>query len=163
MTSRWLDDTEDRAWRSYRRLFTLLEGRLARDLAADSGLSMADYSVLSNLVEAEDRSFRLTEMAEHMQWSQSRLSHHVRRMEKRGLVERREVEGDGRGTLLRLTPDGLAAIAAATPGHMRSVREHMIDVLDRDELAALTAIAERVVGHLSDERDESENRGDGVG
>jgi DNA-binding MarR family transcriptional regulator len=149
MTSRWLDEEENRAWRGYRRLFTLLEGRLARDLAADSGLSMADYAVLSNLVEAEGRSFRLTELADHMQWSQSRLSHHVRRMEDRGLVERRDVAGDGRGTKLLLTGEGLRAIALAAPGHMRSVREHMIDRLDRDQLRALADIADRIVGHLA--------------
>ena len=63
MTSRWLNTTEERAWRGYRRLFTLLEARLARDLSEDSDLSMADYTVLSNLVEAEGHSWRLTALA----------------------------------------------------------------------------------------------------
>lgn len=155
MTSRWMSPVEDRAWRGYRRMFTLLEARLARDLAEESGLSVADYSVLSNLVEAEGRRWRLTELAEHMRWSQSRLSHHIARMEKRGLVVRRPSERDGRGTTVLLTRAGLQVIAEATPGHMRAVRRHMLDLLTPDQLGSLGEIADVVVAHLSEEGDTS--------
>ncbi len=151
MTSRWLDETEDRAWRGYRRMFTLLESRLTRDLAEDSELSMADYTVLSNLAEAKDRRWRVKPLAERMQWSQSRLSHQIRRMESRGLVAREQVEDDGRGAAVALTTHGLKTIAAATPGHMAAVRKHMIDLLDPHQLATLGDIAEVVVGHLADD------------
>lgn len=153
MTSRWLDKNEERAWRGYRRLFTLLEARLARDLADDSVLSMADYTVLSNLAEAEGRRWRVTALAEQVQWSQSRLSHQIRRMEQRGLVSRKQVEEDGRGASVVLTKKGLKTIAAATPGHMASVRKHMIDLLDPEELAVLAGIAETVVAHLETDSD----------
>lgn len=150
MTSRWLDPIEDHAWRGYRRMFTLLEAQLTRDLAEDSDLSMADYTVLSNLVEAEDRRWRMTELADHMQWSQSRLSHQVKRMERRGLVAREQFEGDGRGAVVVLTDAGFEAIRVATPGHMKAVRKHMIDLLDEDQLATLADIADTVVAHLSE-------------
>ena len=151
MTSRWLDESEDRAWRTYRRMFTLLEGEMARELADASGLSMADYTVLSNLVEVEGRRWRLTELAEQMQWSQSRLSHHITRMEKRGLVRRESAPSDGRGIVVRLTRKGLKAIAEAAPHHMASVRAHFADVLSRDQLTALADIAGTVVDHLTAE------------
>lgn len=150
MTSRWLSSEEDRAWRGYRRLFTLLEAQLARDLTDDSDLSMADYTVLSNLVETEDRRWRVTELAEYMQWSQSRLSHQLRRMEERGLVLREQAPDDGRGSVVTLTKDGLHAIAAATPGHLAAVRKHMIDLLTPDQLSTLADIAETVLAHLED-------------
>lgn len=150
MTSRWLSSEEDRAWRGYRRLFTLLEAQLARDLADDSDMSMADYTVLSNLVETEDRRWRVTELAEYMQWSQSRLSHQLRRMEERGLVLREQAPDDGRGSVVTLTKDGLHAIAAATPGHLAAVRKHMIDLLTPDQLSTLADIAETVLAHLED-------------
>ncbi len=149
MTSKWMDDTEDRAWRGYRRMFTLLEARLARDLADDSGLSVADYTVLSNLVDAEQRRWRLTALAEHMQWSQSRLSHQINRMEGRGLVRRDLVEADGRGAFVVLTRLGLRAIAAATPGHMEAVRRHMINLLTKEQLRDLVDITEIVTAHLA--------------
>jgi len=154
MTSRWLNTTEERAWRGYRRLFTLLEARLARDLSEDTNLSMADYTVLSNLVEAEGHSWRLTALADHVQWSQSRMSHQIRRMNERGLVRRQQVEEDGRGALVLLTNKGFRAIAEATPGHMASVRKHMIDRLDPEQLTVLATIAETVVAHLETEGDE---------
>lgn len=160
MTSRWLNDNEDRAWRGFRRLFTVLEARLARDLADDSGLSMADYSVLSNLVEAEGRRWRSTALASHMEWSQSRLSHQIARMESRGLVERRLVEADGRGKMVVLTREGLNVIAAATPGHMGSVRAHMLDLLTDDQLTTLGDIADRVIDHVAQPGREASPRSD---
>lgn len=149
MTSRWLNPTEDRAWRGLRRTFTLLEGRLAGELNEETGLSMADYTVLSNLVEAEDRRWRVTGLAEHMQWSQSRLSHQILRMETRGLVRREDAAEDRRGTVVVLTREGLRAIAAAAPGHFRSVRRHMIDLLTEGQLRILGDIADTVVDHLT--------------
>lgn len=158
MTSRWLSSEEERAWRGYRRLFTLLEAQLTRDLADDTELSMADYTVLSNLVETEDRRWRITELADYMRWSQSRLSHQLRRMEERGLVRRERARDDGRGSIVTLTRDGLHAIAAATPGHLAAVRKHMIDPLTPDQLSTLADIAETVLAHL--ETDTSGSSGD---
>lgn len=130
-------------------MFTLLEGRLAQELTDESGLSMADYTVLSNLVEAEGRRWRITALAEHMQWSQSRLSHQIRRMEARGLVRREDATDDARGTVVVLTRNGARAIAMAAPGHFASVRQHMIDLLSEEQLRMLGDISEMVIGHLS--------------
>ena len=148
MVSRWLNPTEERIWRRYRRMVTLLDARFAAELAEASGLSMADYTVLSNLVEAEDRRFRVTALAEHMQWSQSRLSHHLRRMEERRLVTRRQDETDGRSALVELTREGLRAIAAASPIHFSSVRRHMIDRLEPTQFIAFGEAVDAILDSL---------------
>jgi DNA-binding MarR family transcriptional regulator len=145
---RWLTDREMKAWVGYRRMRLLLDLQLNRDLMNQSGLSEPDYDVLSNLSEADGQRMRLSELAAHMRWSKSRLSHHVSRMQDRGLVEREECADDGRGSMLTLTPLGLKAIVAAAPGHLASVREHFIDVLTPEEIDALAALTHRVVGHL---------------
>jgi DNA-binding MarR family transcriptional regulator len=150
VTIRWLDDAEMRAWRGYRRMFLLLNAQVNRDLARDSGLSEPDYDVLSNLSAAPDRRGRLTEIAAGMLWSQSRLSHHISRMEQRGLVTREGCEDDGRGSVIVLTEDGLRAIRKAAPRHVESVRRHLIDLLSPAQIDALGDIAETVVGHLGD-------------
>lgn len=155
MTEKWLDEIEERAWRAYRRMFTLLESRLASELAERTGLSMADYTVLSNLVEVEGRRWRLTALAEHIRWSQSRLSHQITRMEERGMVARERAEGDARGAWVVLTRTGLRAIAEATPTHLSGVRRHMIDLLTRDQLRELGDIGEIVVDHLTEDRPEA--------
>jgi DNA-binding MarR family transcriptional regulator len=148
--TRWLNDAEMRAWLGYRRMFLLLNAAVNRDLARDSGLSEPDYDVLSNLSSAPDHRGRLSELAARMLWSQSRLSHHISRMEQRGLVRREECESDARGSVIVLTRQGLRTIEKAAPHHVDSVRRHIIDVLSPAQIKALGDIAETVVGHLGD-------------
>lgn len=148
--AKWLSEDEDRAWRGYLRMRTLLTAQISRDLGDDSGLSDPDYTVLSNLSEAEGRRQRLNELAARMLWSKSRLSHHIGRMEERGLVAREDCVTDGRGAFVVLTKTGLRAIQAAAPPHVASVRRHFIDLLTPQEIVTLTAIAAKVVDHLSE-------------
>jgi DNA-binding MarR family transcriptional regulator len=146
---RWLTGREARAWRGYRRMRPLLDLQLGRDLMRESGLSEPDYDVLSDLSETEGHQMRLTELAAVMLWSKSRLSHHISRMEARGLVARHDSADDGRGSVIALTPAGRRAIKEAAPGHVASVRRHMIDLLTADELAALASLTQKVIAHLS--------------
>jgi DNA-binding MarR family transcriptional regulator len=146
---RWLSDREQRAWRGYRRMRTLLDLQLGRDLMRESRLSEADYDVLSGLSETEGHRLRLSELAAQMLWSKSRLSHHITRMRQRGLVRREECSDDGRGSMIVLTEAGWRAIVEAAPGHVESVRRHMIDVLTDDEIEALAALSRRVVERLA--------------
>jgi DNA-binding MarR family transcriptional regulator len=144
----WLDERQARAWRGYRRMRALLDLELGRDLLRDSGLSEADYDVLSNLSETEGHRLRLSQLADWMLWSKSRLSHHITRMRQRGLVSREECEDDGRGSVIALTPAGLRAIEDAAPGHVASVRRNLIDLLTADEIAALDSISHKVLAQL---------------
>ncbi|HEX3816082.1 MAG TPA: MarR family winged helix-turn-helix transcriptional regulator [Mycobacteriales bacterium] len=146
---KWLNGPEARAWRGYRRMRALLDLQIARDLAADSRLSDTDYDVLSNLSEAADHQLRLTDLAALMLWSKSRLSHHITRMQQRGLVTREESPTDARAAVVLLTDAGWAAIRAAAPPHLKSVRRNFVDLLTHEELKALGDIAEKVVARLS--------------
>ena len=140
----WLSADEERAWRSFRRLLTALPARTARDLVADSGLSAPDYEVLSTLSERDARRAALKELAAKMEWSRSRLSHHLDRIEARELVEREPDPTDARGCLIRLTDHGLAVLEQAAPHHVRSVRRRFIDHLSADELAVLERVSSRI-------------------
>jgi DNA-binding MarR family transcriptional regulator len=147
---RWLSDDEQHAWRSYRRMKGLLDLQLARDMARDSGLSEADYDVLSTLTEDGGRPWRGNELAARLLWSSSRLAHHVGRMERRGLVVRTACDDDRRGALIDLTECGRATLEAAARRHVASVRKHFIDLLSPDEIHELGELASRVVQHLQD-------------
>ena len=144
-----LNESEARAWRGYQRMRTLLTAQLGRDLSHDSDLSEPDYTVLSNLSEAEGHRWRLNELSARMLWSKSRLSHHIARMEERGLVTREECATDGRGAFVVLTRQGMRAIERAAPSHVASVRRNLIDLLTPAEIDALAAISQKVVAHLS--------------
>lgn len=140
----WLSADEERAWRAFRRLLTALPARTARDLAADSGLSAPDYEVLSTLSERDARRRALKELAAKMEWSRSRLSHHLDRMEARELVEREPDPADARGCLVRLTEHGLGVLEEAAPRHVRSVRRRFVDHLSPEELAVLERVSSRI-------------------
>lgn len=147
-TAKWLQPDQQQAWRSYRRMKALLDQRLYQDLNAETGLSEADYDVLSTLTEGPDRTWRSTDLAERLLWSASRLSHQIRRMEERGLVRRKKIAGDGRVALIELTAEGRKAIRAAAPGHVRSVRAHFVAVLGERDLAVLGRMCDKLVAHL---------------
>ncbi|RRS01540.1 MarR family winged helix-turn-helix transcriptional regulator [Glycomyces terrestris] len=142
---RWLTAAEMRAWLGYRRMRRLLDLRVNRDLAADAGLSEQDYDVLSILSEPHDQRLRVGELSERLLWTRSGLSRHLGRMEQRGLVTRDDDPDDARGTVVALTAAGRTAIQDAAPGHVASVRRHLIDRLTPAELRTLGDIAEKVL------------------
>src|SRR5215475_7758582 len=130
---------------------TLLDLQIARDLHRESGLSEADYDVLSTLSEKPEGCWRARDLAAQLLWSTSRLAHHVGRMEQRGLVTRQPCTDDARGALISLTEHGRDVLYEAAPPHVASVRRHLIDLLTADEVAALDAIASKVITHLADQ------------
>jgi DNA-binding MarR family transcriptional regulator len=142
---RWLSDTEMRTWLGYRRMRRLLDLKVNRDLAADAGLSEQDYDVLSILSDLPDQRLRVGELSERLWWTRSGLSRHLGRMEQRGLVAREDDPDDARATVVTLTNQGRDAIADAAPGHVASVRRHLIDRLTPAELQALGDIAAKVL------------------
>jgi len=150
-TTRWLTEEEGRAWRAWMAMTERLRAQVARDLLVDSGLSDADFVVLVHLSEAPDHRIRMNDLAARLDWSKSRLSHQLARMQARGLVQRAECPSDARGALAVLAPAGLAEIERAAPMHVESVRRHFIEVLDAEQLMQLATIAERVVEHLRGE------------
>ncbi|MFU8839790.1 MAG: MarR family winged helix-turn-helix transcriptional regulator [Nitriliruptoraceae bacterium] len=148
---RWLDEREARAWRGYTRMRIELEAALSRRLARGPGLSHADYSVLVELSEAPEGRLRAFQLGRALRWEKSRLSHHLKRMESRGLVCREDCAEDARGSEVLLTEAGRATIEAAAPAHVDDVRALMIDHLAPGQLDALADIAEVVLVALEAE------------
>ena len=145
---RWLDEREAHLWRSWLRLNQELPSVLEEQISRDGGLSGADYAVLVPLSEAPDGMLRARELGRQILWDRSRLSHHVRRMEKRGLVVREECTEDARGAMVRMTDTGRAAIEGAAPGHVAATRRHFFDLLSNKEVDLLTAVFDRVLANL---------------
>jgi DNA-binding MarR family transcriptional regulator len=152
VTTRWLTADEQRAWRAYLEATMLLFDALDRELQRDAGMPHAYYEILVRLSEADGRSLRMSQLADRTRSSRSRLSHAVARLEERGWVVRRDCEEDRRGQVAELTDEGFAVLAAAAPGHVAAVREHLIDRLSPQQLRALAEIGETVVAGLSDGR-----------
>jgi len=145
---RWLDDDESRTWIAWILSTRLLWDELERDLQRDAGMPFSYYEVLVMLSESPARSRRMSELADATQSSRSRLSHAVSRLEALGWVRRESCPSDRRGALAVLTDAGFAALQAAAPDHVESVRTHLFDQLSPAQLAQLREISDVLLNHL---------------
>ena len=146
----WLTDDEQRAWRGLLRMTSRLDTRLNRQLQQASGLSLADYDVLVLLTEAPDGRLRVFEIADDLQSEQSRLSHHLVRMQRRGLVAREECTTDRRGAFVVLTAAGRNAIEKAAPAHVATVRQLVFDGLSAEQVISLESTVNQVLSRLGE-------------
>jgi DNA-binding MarR family transcriptional regulator len=145
---RWLDDDQQRAWRSYVLMRRTLETHLARHLQREFGLSESDFEILVNLSESDTGRMRAFELVEATQWEKSRMSHHLNRMEKRGLI--RKEAGDARYPEIVSTEAGGQAIKACAPANAARVREFFVDVLGPDRLTILREASDDVVAAIEE-------------
>ncbi|MFD4293730.1 MarR family winged helix-turn-helix transcriptional regulator [Rhodococcus sp. NPDC058505] len=137
-----------RAWRGFIEGSQRLMEVLGRELQSGHGISLADYRILVMLSESPDGSVRMSELADGVLSSRSRLTHQVRRLETENLVTRSTCVEDGRGVLALITDAGRAKLAEAAPTHVRGVRGYLIDLLDADELAGMATVFDKVDGAL---------------
>ena len=146
--TRWLDDREQRVWRSFVAASARLDAHLARRMQADGQISMADFGVLVPLSEAPDGRLRAFALGRALQWEKSRLSHHLTRMERRGLVTREDCGTDRRGAFVVLTPAGRAAVEAAAPPHVEAVRAAVFDRLTPRQVDELGEVCDALLQGL---------------
>ena len=152
METRWLDDSERAAWLRLIAVVELLPGVLDSQLRAEEGMSHFEYFVLAMLSEAPERTLRMTSLAQRTNATLPRLSHVVRRLEGRGLVVRFPCPEDGRATNAQLTDAGWDAVVAAAPGHVDTVRRHVLDALTLEQLEQLRSIGDALLTRLDPDR-----------
>ena len=140
--SGWLDAEQQRAWLAYIRVQLRLSYEMNRQLQADSGLSLADYDVLTALSSTAGARMQMTALAAHVGWERSRLSHHVRRMANRDLVNCNSSDSDRRTTEVALSTTGRRAIDEAAPAHVELVKRLFFGGVPRSLLAPLTEALE---------------------
>lgn len=144
---KWLTDAEQQAWRSFITGSRRLADQLDQDLKAQ-GISHDDYGVLVALSESEGDRMRMAELADHSVESRSRLSHHIGRLETRGLVTRQACPDDRRGSWAVLTAAGRETIEAIAPHHVAGVRQYFLDQVTPEELIVLGTVFGRITTAL---------------
>ncbi|WP_205856749.1 MarR family winged helix-turn-helix transcriptional regulator [Phytoactinopolyspora endophytica] len=143
MVTERLRDIEDEAWKGF--LFT--HDRLWRSIEAGLAplnVSMAEYSVLALLGEAGPTGMRMSELAERRLMSTGGFTRLADRLERRGLIERRQSTVDGRSFDAVLTREGRALLRKAWRQQYRDLRELFFDRLDDDDLRRLADIWARL-------------------
>jgi DNA-binding MarR family transcriptional regulator len=136
-------------WRTFIETVEQLRSVLAARLQAECGLSPGDYAVLLALHDADGHRLRSSALAGQIGWERSRLSHHLGRMERRGLIDRQECPTDSRGAEIVLTQAGCDAFRRASVPHLRAIRELFVDALTPDQLTAAQDIATALRAQLA--------------
>jgi DNA-binding MarR family transcriptional regulator len=147
----WLNGGEMRAWRAFVDGSQHLLEVLNRELSDAHGLSLADYRILVILSEAESNAVRMSDLADGIVSSRSRLTHQIRRLEAAGIVTREECPEDRRGVLAMLTIEGRRRLEEAAPTHLAGVRKHLIDQLTPAEQRTVAEVFERTDAALTGE------------
>jgi len=142
MNKNELSEEEMQLWYLWKGSFHRIFGRVIKDMSEHTGLSEGDYGILDRLDLLGDGSLRQQELADSMNWDKSRLSHHLTRMEKRGLVTRKPLDTD-RGVQVLLTPAGRSVLHDARPIVSKAIREHFLDQLTDLDIESITKLAER--------------------
>ncbi|MDI6626295.1 MAG: MarR family transcriptional regulator [Rhodococcus sp. (in: high G+C Gram-positive bacteria)] len=146
---RWLSQDEQSAWRAYLDATRLLLRDLDNQLTRDSGISFTDFELLVVLSEAPDRRRRMSELADAVTTTRSGVTRAISRLVECGWVRRVKCDDDKRGMSAELTESGLSTLAEASPGHAAAVRENMFDLVNPEDLAALTRTFSAVRNHAS--------------
>lgn len=146
---RWLDEDQQQSWRALLVGMTLLLDRLDDDLHRVCDLSLVEYEILVRLSESPARRLRMAQLADALAHSRSRVTHTVARMEKDGLVARANSPEDGRGVFALLTDEGYALLEKVAPVHVNGVREHLVDLVSREDFEALGRVMNAVADNLA--------------
>ncbi|MER6085667.1 MarR family transcriptional regulator [Streptomyces sp. NPDC001833] len=143
-----LSAQEERLWRALMRVMVALPRSLDDDLLRSTGLTLTEYVVLMNLSEAENQELRMTDLASATALSASRITRVVDALQSRGQVVKRRYEGDARGNVATLTPEGLKRLQDAYPVHLESARKRVVDLLDGRSVPAMVRQFEAVAEKL---------------
>ncbi|MGJ8721348.1 MAG: MarR family winged helix-turn-helix transcriptional regulator [Salinibacterium amurskyense] len=154
--AREMDDRENAVWRGFVSATQQLVSSLDKQLVQDAQLSGPEHAVLTALAEHAEQSdtlVRARDLGLSLGWDRSRLSHLLKRMEARGLLERTSCPSDARGLDVQITAAGLEAVQQASSGYTEFVRTHFFDVLTPDEQNALASVSRKIKGTLEPQCD----------
>lgn len=139
-----LTESQMRAWRAFLGASTLVSARLNHELDEAAAISMYEYEILVRLFESEAGRVRMSQLADQVSYSRSRLTHTVGRLERAGYVLRSSCPNDRRGVYAHLTQAGYEFLAQTAPIHLDGVRRHLINRFTPSELATLTELLEKI-------------------
>jgi DNA-binding MarR family transcriptional regulator len=144
----WLSSSELSSWLAIVRLITRLPSAIDAQLQRDADLGMVEYMVLAILSEAPNRTMRMSELAEHISSSLSRLSHVANLVAGRHYRRREDDSSDGRFTNAVITAAGMKKLVSAAPAHVAHVRRLVVDNLSAERLRRLGQDADRIVQRI---------------
>lgn len=142
MNTHILSEEEMQLWHKWKNSYKVIFGNVVKDMFAQTGLSEGDYGILDRLDLYGEGKLRQQELASTMDWDKSRLSHHLTRMEKRGLVIREQLKNE-RGVQVIMTASGKSILLDARPIVSMAIREHFLNLLTEQDMKTITNLADK--------------------
>lgn len=130
-------------WHAIKQLSDSALAAVGRSMEDETGVSGADFGILSRLEELGPGSVPQKDLQASLRWDKSRLSHQLTRMEARALLVRKPMK-TGRGTLVSLLAEGRRALAAARPVHAAGVRKFLLQHIRPAEAKVILGLRERL-------------------
>jgi DNA-binding MarR family transcriptional regulator len=136
-----LTPRETTIWQAVKAFKEVVFARIESDIQQASGLSGAEFGVLSRLQDLGNGKLSQQALKESMGWHKARLSHQLTRMEGRDLVQRVPL---GRSVVVVILPEGDKALTLARPAHVQAIRKHLVRKVTREEADALLSAFEKL-------------------
>jgi len=140
----WLDERQLDSWLRFNAILVMLPAELDAEMQRSAGLTQFEYGVLAGLSESPGRTMRISHLADYTRGSLSRMSHLIKRLERRGWVRRELDTCDGRYTNAILTDEGYAKVVATAPAQVQLVRKLVVDALTPAQMRQLGEISARI-------------------
>ena len=145
---RKLTPVQREAWVALNRASALLRARMEKNLRQRHALDLDDYDILMSLWEAGE--LRMGELGRRLLYSRSRICHRIEKLEQAGLVERHEIEADGRGYVAVLSKMGRARLREAVQTKRKDLEDILFGPLSEPETRSLATLMTKIRDSLED-------------
>lgn len=133
------------AWGALLQVHAAVVPVLDQRLIGEAGLPLRFYDVLLELAAAPGRRLRMTELADRVVLSRTRVSRLVDEMASAGLLVREQNPDDKRSAYATLTEQGLQRYRRAAPTYLAGIEEHFAQALSDRELKLVATALGRVL------------------
>ena len=132
------------AWGALLQTHAALVPAMDRELQSRTGLPLPWYDVLLELATAPEGRLRMSDLADRVVLSRTRVSRLVDELVARGLVTRLDNPEDRRSAYAAITKAGVAEFRASAPVYLRVIEQQFAANLSDDELASLARILAKI-------------------
>lgn len=132
------------AWGALLQVHAALVPILDKEVHGQTGLPLSWYDVLLELETEPEGRLRMSDLAERVVLSRTRVSRLVDELVTRGLVAKEEHPDDRRSAYAVITKAGLTEFRATAPIYVRAIETQFASNLTNDELLALAKILNKI-------------------
>lgn len=144
-----LSEEEERAWLGLLETREAIVRALDAELQREHRLPLSNFEALIAIAHAAEGEITISDLAEQVLLSPSRVSRLVIEFERDGLVERRRSASDARSTRALITEKGRDRLREAAPTYLVTVKTLLIDKLSQRDVKCLARTWSRLQADLS--------------